>query len=297
MTVLKRVIVMKTKDTKVVINPDDKYGVTREEAYRLLNVNEHSTTEEIEKAYERVAIKHKSLVKQNIATEEDEKLLEDCTEAYNLLTKRMTKEERANEQKWFVGFNFKSVVNYFYVYGWQTAIVLGVVLVVTWFTVDMINKKEYDLQVEALGRVAYNTEKMHELCMQLDPSLLNPTFRTGINSGATEEEAAMTSEQHSEDEMFAAKYIARNIDIVFMNEFTYNPYSPEGYFMDLSEIVKGKKVKTFKSKHEDGRIDGINASKNKYLKDIVVGDNVIMAVCANTQNSEKVLNLINKLLE
>lgn len=294
----KRVIEMKKNEkTETIVDRDDKYGVTREEAYQLLGVNESSTVEEIEKAYERIAIKNKSLVKQNITTEETDKYMNDCTEAYNLLTQRMTKEERANEQKWFVGFNFKSVVNYFYVYGWQTAIVLAIVVVVTWFAYDITHKEEYDLQVESLGTVAYDSEKLQELFIQLEPSLTNPTFRKGVNSGATEEEAAMQSDQRSDDEMFAAKYIARNIDIVLLNEFTYNRYSPEGYFLDLSDIVKGKKVKTYTSKHEDGRIDGISASKNKHLKDIVYGDDVIMAVCANSENLEKTLSIVNKLVE
>lgn len=287
----------KNKKTQKIVNRDEKYGVTREEAYKLLGVNENSTIEEIEKLYERIAIKNKSLIKQGIATEEDEKNMNDCTEAYNLLTQRMTKDERAKEQKWFVGFNFKSVVNYFYVYGWQTAIVLAVVVIVCWCAYDITHKEDYDLQVEALGTVAYDSKKMQELFVQLEPSLNNPTFRKGVNSGASEEEATMQSNQRSDDEMFAAKYIAKNLDIVLMNEFTYNRYSPEGYFLDLSDVVKDKRVKAYTSKHEDGRVDGISASQNKYLKDVVYGDDVILSVCANSENMEKALSIVNELIE
>ena len=260
--------------------------MSREEALRLFGLDEGFSREELDKIYETAALKHLNMTKQNIATAEDDAEMDRMTEALNVLTGRRTKEEReaSKNNGWWVGFRFESLKNYFYVFGWQTALILAAVLVVGWFAYDITHKEVYDFNVMTMGTVSIDGEKLAELSMQLNPDIKNPSIKGSHNSGETEEEKEMNSNQRYDDEMFASIYVVGNVDLAIMDKNTYERLSRTGYFEDLSRYVndhktadgqKNKKdIKGYRSRFPDnnGYIDGIDVAGMSKVKGIINGE-------------------------
>jgi hypothetical protein len=281
--------------------------LSREKAYKILNIREGAGSEEILRRYDVLLKKFRATGSEAFQGSGEEVTIEKITLAYNLL---MGIEEEAPEEEYkepnplFKKLNIdeKKVRNniHYYKYHFLISLVALVVLVYTLY--GCATRIEPDLKMAFIGAVYLDkAEDVEKRIMEMVPGLKGVSIDSALLSDSLDGQQAYAGAQKA-----MVLFAAGDIDLFIIDKAHFKQYAEQGAFVNLDEIadilnVEREKNKDYILKTEDSdgeHLYGIDVGQSSLIKDtnVMMGE-AVAAIRVNAENYDNALSLVKLLVE
>ena len=197
---------------------------------KVLGLGPEADLEAVEKAYEIIARRNNSDVKEGRTTPEDDAKMQEINAAYSRLIGKSIPthgRDEVEKGKWYVGFNRTSVENFFYLFKLQ--FILGILGIVIFGTLGygILTRPVYQFTVAFWGPVSANNEGLTELIKKSDPTIQNVQYF----------EAPKTVYKDAQSmQVNGAVLTLRILDCVALDKASYRAFASIGYFISLDDL-------------------------------------------------------------
>ncbi len=283
-----------------------------QKALQIMELNSDATKDEISKRYGILTRKFRTM-----ETDENGYTMEDITRAYNLLMgitfvdeREEARQKALRENPPFLARLLKmdpvKMENFFHYYKIHILVILAVAVFLFFSVKSCVNQVPYDFSVVFFGEVAAEDEqKVADNVKEKMSEIVNPSIQF-LQSSASDAQY-----QSAIQMKLMAMVAAQEMDILIVNESTFEMHAAQGMYMALDDI---KDRFTFSEDRyvaaaeiidetEDGelifgpdKIYGIKISESEFLKENgISGENLIAAIVANTTREESSIQFMQLL--
>ncbi len=290
----------------------------RQQASKVMGVNEDATKDEIIKKYNMLIKKHKNESNDSAVS------FNEITEAYNLLMGydffdpeaeaiRKYKQENPNKILKKLKIDQNKFENFIYYHKWHIiASVLALAIIIS-IIVSTVTQIPSDLDVDVIGEI-YNTADneenlLNENIMQKLPHIKKS--QTQIISIYPNMDAEM---DYAVQTQITVQFAAGDIDLFILDELVFNRVASNGAFIPLEDLISSLGVNASEigirsaiieydelgniESMQEEKIYGLDITGSKLLSDSgLVGDRMIAAIRVNAKHYDNAVELLKLLLE
>lgn len=281
--------------------------LSKEQAYRILNIREGAGTEEILKRYDLLLKKYRAGGAEALSDTGEAVTMEKITLAYNLL---MGIEEEAPEEEYkepsplFKKLNIdeKKARNYVHYYKYHALISLVLLVTLVYTLYGCVTRVEPDLKIAFIGEVYLDkAEDVEKRIMEMVPGLKGVSIDSALLSERLDGQQAYAGMQKA-----MVLFAAGDIDLFFIDKAHFKQYAEQGAFVSLDEIaatlnLDREKNKDYILKAEDTEgehLYGIDVAHSSLVKDTnIMLKEAIVAIRIGAKNYDNALRLLKLLVE
>ena len=257
---------------------------------KVLGLGPEANIEAVEKAYEIIARRNNSDVKEGLASPEDDAKMEESNAAYSRLLGKSVPtygRDAVEKGKWYVGWNRTSMENFFYLFKLQFILGIVGIAVVGILGYSFLTKPVYQFSVAYWGPVSANNAGFTELIKKSDPTIQNVQYFAAPKTVYKDAQSM---------EVNGAVLTLRILDCVALDKASYRSFASEGYFISLDDLAKeaGIDLKT-QSKYlltstagsdKKPHLYGLQVANTKSLNTVFSDVDTILTIPSNTLNLE-----------
>ncbi|MEK3887183.1 hypothetical protein [Bacillus sp. FSL K6-3431] len=170
-------------------------------------------------------------------------------------------------------------------------IVTILLILVVVFSINSIrNKKDTMMNLMVVGELI-NTEEISELRKALNEDLLNPKEQESAEISVQEVMYSvndMNPQMQAGLQKMAAELSAGYVDILLVEKSFFDEMNKDDQLLDIQQLY-GKPLPVAEddvhfAQDKDNMATGINVAAIKQLKDVILDENIVMCIPANTKN-------------
>lgn len=276
--------------------------LTRQDAYKILGLNEGAGRDEIENRYFALSKQYQAEIRDDTEAEEGKPDIGEINKAYRLLVYGETGEEKeagSESKNQALGKKIRNNLSYYkyhIIFGIIFLAILGSILKSCIFRVD------FDLNVAVLGDFNYiETETMTDMIKEKIPASKHPNVDVMLLTPQGNSQQDVGNMEKSMVVMAVG-----DVDICILDKTQFNRFAKQGTFENLDELAKELAIDTEKSKDYLVKTDfdtephlyGIDINESEFLKQAGIdGKEKVLALRVNEKNRDNAKELFKLLIK